>query len=65
MCGLGLHLDPLSSMVDIPAVQRAWTVGQRGKPADVVVLRSDWPFPQKLEKGEILNKVQAVALNPG
>lgn len=47
-----------------PAVQRAWTVIQRGKPADALVLRSDWPVPQKLEKGEVLIKVQAAALNP-
>ncbi|KAF8810131.1 NAD(P)-binding protein [Phlegmacium glaucopus] len=51
-------------MVDTPAVQRAWTVIQRGKPANALVLRSDWPVPQKLEKGEVLIKVQAGALNP-
>jgi len=62
--GLRLQLDPLSTMVDIPAVQRAWTVVQRGKPSNALVLRSDWPVPQKLEKGEVLIKVQAGALNP-
>jgi len=46
------------------AVQRAWTVVRRGKPADALLLRSDWPVPQKLEKGEVLIKVQAAALNP-
>jgi hypothetical protein len=58
-------LIPLSTMVNnIPAVQRAWTVVKRGKPANALVLRSDWPVPQKLEKGEVLVKVQAAALNP-
>ena len=47
-----------------PTVQRAWTVVRRGKPADALVLRSDWPVPQKLEKDEVLIKVQAGALNP-
>jgi NADPH:quinone reductase-like Zn-dependent oxidoreductase len=46
------------------AVQRAWTVVRRGRPTDALVLRSDWPVPQKLEKGEVLIKVQAGALNP-
>ena len=46
------------------AVQRAWTVVRRGKPVDALVLRTDWPVPQKLEKGEVLIKVQAAALNP-
>jgi hypothetical protein len=41
----------------IPAVQRAWTIVKRGKPADALVLRSDWPVPQKLEKDEVLIKV--------
>jgi len=43
---------------------RAWTVIQRGKPAKALVLQSDWPVPQKLEKDEVLVKVQAGALNP-
>ena len=47
-----------------PTVQRAWTVVRRGKPADALILRSDWPVPQKLEKDEVLIKVQAGALNP-
>jgi NADPH:quinone reductase-like Zn-dependent oxidoreductase len=51
-------------MDDTPAVQRAWTVVRQGKPTDALVLRSDWPVPQKLEKGEVLIKVQAGALNP-
>jgi NADPH:quinone reductase-like Zn-dependent oxidoreductase len=51
-------------MVDTPAVQRAWTVVRRGIPADALVLRSDWPVPKKLKKGEVLIKVQAGALNP-
>ena len=51
-------------MVDAPSVQRAWTVVRRGKPADALVLQSNWPVPQKLKKGEVLIKVQAGALNP-
>ena len=47
-----------------PTVQRAWVIVRRGKPANALVLRSDWPVPQKLENGEVLIKVQAAALNP-
>ena len=56
--------NTLSTMVDTPAVQRAWSVVRRGKPSDALVLRSDWPVPQNLMKGEVLIKVQAGALNP-
>ncbi|KAJ3504181.1 hypothetical protein NLJ89_g8070 [Agrocybe chaxingu] len=51
-------------MVEIPDVQQAWVVIRRGRPSHALELKSDWPVPKKLEKGEVLVKVQAAALNP-
>ncbi|KAF8968383.1 hypothetical protein BDZ97DRAFT_432692 [Flammula alnicola] len=51
-------------MAEIPNVQRAWTVVRRGKPENALVLKEDWPVPKKLEKGEVLVRIQAGALNP-
>ena len=51
-------------MTKIIDVQRAWTVVRRGRPADALKLKTDWPVPKKLEKGEVLVRIQAGALNP-
>jgi hypothetical protein len=51
-------------MTTIPDVQRAWIAVRRGKPADAIVLKEDWPVPKQLEEGEVLVQVQAGAFNP-
>lgn len=51
-------------MSEIPATQRAWIIERRGPPKTALTLRSDWKVPSKLGPGEVLVKVQAVALNP-
>ena len=51
-------------MTETPDVQRAWTIVRRGKPANALKLQTDWPVPKKLEKGEVLVRIQAGALNP-
>ncbi|KAK0470504.1 hypothetical protein IW261DRAFT_1516310 [Armillaria novae-zelandiae] len=48
----------------VPQTQKAWIINRRGEPKDVLSLRTDWPVPSKLAKGEVLVKVQAAALNP-
>ena len=52
------------AMTETPDIQRAWTVVRRGKPANALQLKTDWPVPKKLEKGEVLVRIQAGALNP-
>ncbi len=47
-----------------PQTQQAWIVERQGLPKDALRLHTDWPVPDKPEKGEVLVKVQAVALNP-
>ncbi|KAF8917207.1 hypothetical protein CPB85DRAFT_1215370 [Mucidula mucida] len=47
-----------------PQTQQAWIVERQGLPKDALRLHPDWPVPDKPEKGEVLVKVQAVALNP-
>lgn len=51
-------------MSSIPDVQRAWVVVRRGKPADAIILKNDWPVSKNLEQGEVLVRVEAAALNP-
>ncbi|KAK0495808.1 hypothetical protein EDD18DRAFT_1286241 [Armillaria luteobubalina] len=47
-----------------PQTQRAWIISRKGVPKDALSFKTDWPVPSKLAKGEVLVKVQAVALNP-
>jgi len=49
----------------IPDYQKAWVSTARGLPRQVLKLKADWPVSKHLEKGEVLVKVQAAALNPG
>lgn len=51
-------------MPETPDIQRAWTIVRRGRPAYALKLKTDWPVPKKLEKGEVLVRIQAGALNP-
>jgi NADPH:quinone reductase-like Zn-dependent oxidoreductase len=48
---------------DEPTMQQAWVMETKGLPRDVLKKR-EWPMPGKLEKGQVLLKVQAAALNP-
>lgn len=48
----------------IPDVQNAWLVTRQGKPAQSLKLVADWPVPKGLQRGEVLVRVQAGALNP-
>ena len=48
----------------VPTTQKSWrVVRSSNEPAKALVF-GDVPVPTKLKKGEILVKVQAVALNP-
>ncbi|KIY51029.1 NAD(P)-binding protein [Fistulina hepatica ATCC 64428] len=51
-------------MTSIPRTQKAWIVERRGVPSKALTLKNDWPVPTKLDKDEVLVKVQAAALNP-
>ncbi|KAF8638847.1 hypothetical protein AX17_001905 [Amanita inopinata Kibby_2008] len=51
-------------MSAVPDIQQAWVVTRRGIPAEALSFKSDWPVSKKLREGEVLVKVQAVALNP-
>ncbi|EIW64611.1 NAD-P-binding protein [Trametes versicolor FP-101664 SS1] len=55
--------DTPAAKAGFPTTQKAWRAMRRGKPADVLAL-VDVPVPAKLQKGEVLVKVQAAALNP-
>lgn len=48
---------------DLPTTQRAWLVVRQGDPAEALKLEEKAPVP-RLEKGDVLVKVQAAALNP-
>ncbi|TFY53735.1 hypothetical protein EVJ58_g9286 [Rhodofomes roseus] len=50
--------------MSIPETQHAWRVVGKGEPSKVLRLDKDVPVPKKLDKGEVLVKVQAAALNP-
>ncbi|KAF8508092.1 quinone oxidoreductase [Hysterangium stoloniferum] len=54
----------MSSSSEIPTKQKAWVVVKRSSPKNAVVLKEDYPVNSKLEKGEVLVKVHAAALNP-
>ncbi len=46
-----------------PTTQQAWIVKKKGVPKDALVFETEHPV-KKPGKGEVLVKVQAVALNP-
>ncbi|KAH9841922.1 uncharacterized protein C8Q71DRAFT_700158 [Rhodofomes roseus] len=48
----------------IPETQQAWRVVRKGEPSKVLRLDKDVAVPKKLDKGEVVVKVQAAALNP-
>ena len=54
------HRDPIT----IPETQRAWMVVRSGEPSKALRLDEHASVSRKLEKGEVLVKVQAAALNP-
>ena len=47
----------------LPTTQKTWRIKGKGKPEVALELVDNSPIP-KLSKGELLVKVQAVALNP-
>ncbi|KIY73557.1 NAD(P)-binding protein [Cylindrobasidium torrendii FP15055 ss-10] len=51
-------------MSTTPTVQQAWIAVARGHPKDALKLKKDWPVSSKLNKGEVLVKIEAAALNP-
>ncbi|KAF8162895.1 hypothetical protein B0H34DRAFT_299067 [Crassisporium funariophilum] len=51
-------------MDTLPDEQCAWVVQHQGPPRKALCLKTDWPVPKTLVKGEVLVKVQAAALNP-
>ena len=54
----------MATPTPVPDTQRAWIAMRKGKPADAVKLSETWPVPKKLDKDEVLVKVQAAAYNP-
>ncbi|KAJ7917231.1 hypothetical protein B0H13DRAFT_1995714 [Mycena leptocephala] len=47
-----------------PTTYSAWYAIQKGLPATALQLKTGIPIPTKLPKGQVLVKVQAIALNP-
>ncbi|VDB91720.1 unnamed protein product [Peniophora sp. CBMAI 1063] len=48
----------------VPTTQRAWICTGRGTPDKVLRLEKSYPVPSQLQKGAVLIKVKAAALNP-
>ncbi|KZV65702.1 NAD(P)-binding protein [Peniophora sp. CONT] len=48
----------------VPTTQRAWICTGRGTPDKVLRLENNYPVPSQLQKGAVLVKVKAAALNP-
>jgi hypothetical protein len=51
-----------SSMADLPRTRQAWRIKRQGQPRKALQLE-EVPLP-KLQRDEVLIKVQAAALNP-
>lgn len=49
--------------MSLPQIQKAWRATAKGEPSKVLRLDDNVPVP-KLNRGEVLIRVQAAALNP-
>ncbi|ETW85496.1 quinone oxidoreductase 6 [Heterobasidion irregulare TC 32-1] len=54
----------MSLPTQIPQTQKAWRVVAQGPPSKALRLDKELPVPTQLDKGNVLVKVQAAALNP-
>lgn len=64
--GLGTLIFSLTMSLptQIPQTQKAWRVVAQGPPSKALRLDKELPVPTQLDKGNVLVKVQAAALNP-